>query len=154
MMQSKLGWSSLMGLVAGLAAFGLSAWLVAGNTSGWDIFVIISPIAAFLTGFVLWWSLMILRRRVTVPFGLIVGVLIGILAHPVAWYLAILWMYFSGETSSLGEPALTPVEGLVSAPIYAVGSLFFGWLSVPLGLLGGGLVAFIQSKFTKRNIKT
>jgi hypothetical protein len=140
-----------MGLVAGLAAFGISAWIVAGNTGGWEIFVIIAPVAAFLTGFVLWWSLMILRRRVTILFGLIVGALIGILAHPVAWYLAILWMYFSGATSSLGEPTLTPLEGLVSAPIYAVGSLFLvGWLSVPLGLVGGGLVAFIQSRVTRR----
>ena len=142
-----------MGIVAGLAAFGLSAWMLAGNTSGWQIFIGLSPVAAFLTGFVLWWSLMTLRPRVNLLFGLLAGALIGILAHPVAWYLAILWMYFSGETGSLGEPTVNPLEGLLYAPIYALPSLLIvGWLSVPLGLIGGGLVAYIQSKFTGRAV--
>ena len=142
-----------MGIVAGLAAFGLSAWLLAGNTSGWQIFVGISPLAAFLTGFILWWSLMTLRPRVSLLFGLLVGALIGILAHPVAWYLAILWMYFSGETGSLGEAPLNPVEGILYAPVYALPSLLIvGWLSVPLGLIGGGLVAYLQSRFIGKSV--
>jgi hypothetical protein len=144
-----------MGIVAGLAAFGISAWILAGNTGGWQIFVGISPVAAFLTGFVLWWSLMTLRPRISILFGLLVGALIGILAHPMAWYLAILWMYFSGETGSLGEAPLNPVEGVFYAPVYALPSLLIvGWLSVPLGLIGGGLVAYIQSRFMGRSAAT
>jgi hypothetical protein len=141
----------MMGVVAGLAAFGISAWLLGGNSSGWDIFIVISPIAAFLTGFGLWWSLLSLRPQVTVLYGLIAGALIGILAHPVAWYLAMLWLYFSGETSSLGEPTFTPLEGLIYAPLSSLLSLIaVGWLSVPLGLVGGGLVVYLQSRFTSR----
>jgi hypothetical protein len=44
--------------------------------------------------------------------GALVGILTGMLAHPVAWYLVMVWFYTSGARSSLGDKTVNPLEGL------------------------------------------
>lgn len=64
------------------------------------------------------------------------GILTGVLAHPVAWYLGIVWSYASGARSSLGERTVNPLQGLAACLIYGCLSvLLTGWLTVPAGLM-------------------
>ena len=71
------------------------------------------------------------------------GILTGGLAHPVAWYLAIVWSYASGARSSLGDRTLNPLEGLAACFVYAGFSvLLTGWLTVP----AGGMVGWVLGK--------
>jgi hypothetical protein len=143
----RLKWSSLTGGIAGLAAWGCSTALFWNNQSGWGILIVASTVAAFLTSFGLWYWLMAKRPQVTVKAGIVTGGLIGLLAHPLAWYLGILLLFFSGQTDSLGERTATPIEGILIALIYTLFSLaFIGWVTIPLGAIVGGVIAYAQSR--------
>jgi hypothetical protein len=150
---NRLKWSSLTGGLAGLAAWGCSTALFWNNQSGWGVLIVASTAAAFLTGFGLWYWLMTKRPQVTVKAGAVTGGLIGLLAHPLAWYLGILLLFFPGQTDSLGQPTANPLEGIPMALFYSlVGCLFTGWFTVPLGALVGGMVAYAQTRFKPNGI--
>ncbi|HTX37124.1 MAG TPA: hypothetical protein VME43_18975 [Bryobacteraceae bacterium] len=74
------------------------------------------------------------------------GLLTGVLAHPVAWYLAIVWSYASGARSSLGERMLNPLEAVAACFVFAAGSIILtGWLTVP----AGGVIGWILGKLLR-----
>jgi hypothetical protein len=74
----------------------------------------------------------------------VAGALTGLLSHPLAWYLAIVYHYANGAQSSLGEPTLNPVEGLGGSLLFSLGSwLLVGWITVPVGALAGWLLTHI-----------
>jgi hypothetical protein len=98
--------------------------------------------AAALTGGILWRWLVLKRSVVTRRRALLVGALVGLAAHPVAWYLLIVALYVTGARSSLGERTLDPWNGLWGALIYSAWSLFLaGWLTVPAGAIVGFLLS-------------
>ena len=71
------------------------------------------------------------------------------MAHPLTWYFALLYLYFSDERSSLGEATLNPWEGILASLAYSLLSLLFvGWLTAPIGALVGGVLAYVQSRGT------
>ncbi len=142
---SRLFRPGAAGLAFGLAGLGVSLVFLRGVAAGWQVFLFCAPLAAFGVGF-LAWSLLLARWPQPRPWaGAAAGALVGFLAHPAAWYLAILYFYFSGATSSLGEPTLDPVVGLPASLLYsALSWLAAGWLTVPAGALIGGLLAYFQ----------
>lgn len=143
----RLRLSSLTGSIAALAAWGCITVLFWNNSADWAIFKVASVVAAFLTGFGLWYLLLTRHPRPTVKAGALTGGLIGLLAHPLAWYLTILIGYVSGQTDSLGQPTANPLEGIPMALFYGLmGCLFYGWLTASLGALGGGFIAYFQTK--------
>lgn len=137
-----------MALACGLA--GLAVGLVVrqiATADDYDIFPVYAVLAAALTGAGLWW-LLVARRGLYRPVrGMLTGALAGIVAHYVCWYLAILahnacyWLW-GGCRGSLGEPPVDPLAGLAAAAMLTLGSLLlFGWLTVLLGAVIGGLWA-------------
>lgn len=96
--------------------------------SGWRWMIATSAIAALLVG-ALAWRLLADRIR-----GWIVGAIVGVTAHPVAWWLLIVGQWLGGARSSLGERTLGPLEGVVGALVMSLWSLLLaGWLTVPVG---------------------
>ncbi len=99
----------------------------------------------FLTGFGLWYWRIERRQSTRLLAGILTGALAGALAHYVCWYLLILSanlddLWF-GTTSSLGEPPMNPVQGLIGAAVFSAFSLFlFGWVTIPVGALLGWLM--------------
>ena len=85
-------------LIASLILFGLHH---AGDD--WHPLAVSSGLAAFGVSLVLWRFLCTPARLISPSRGAQVGALTGLLAHPVAWYLAILWMFMTGARSSLGD---------------------------------------------------
>jgi hypothetical protein len=143
----RLKWSSLTGGTAALVAWGCNTVIFWDNNSDWVVFKVASVLAAFLTGFGLWYLLLTRRPRPTIKAGVVTGGLIGLLAHPLAWYLSILIGYFSGQTDSLGQSTANPLEGIPMALFYGlIGCLFYGWLTALLGALAGGVIAYFQTK--------
>lgn len=73
------------------------------------------------------------RRRLVLA-----GLTAGVIAHPLAWYLFLVWNYFAGTTSSLGERTMNPLEAAAGALVFSVWSYFLaGWLTLPAaGALG------------------
>ena len=93
--------------------------------------------------FVLWRLFCVPDQLISARRGALAGVLTGLLAHPVAWYLAIAWMYLIGERSSLGNRTIDPFEALTGCFVFAFWSiLLMGWITVP----AGGVVGWILGK--------
>jgi hypothetical protein len=67
---------------------------------------------------------------------------IGLLSHPLAWYLAILWHYLSGDRASTGDEPLDPIMGITDSFVFSFWSLLLaGWLTIPVGAALGALLA-------------
>jgi hypothetical protein len=104
----------------------------------WHSLVVSSGLAAFGVSFILWHFFCTPDRLISGRRGALVGALTGLLAHPVAWYLAIVWSYVIGERSSLGDRTINPFQGLIGCFVYAFFSiLLLGWVTVPAGGITG-----------------
>lgn len=114
-------------------------WMKVNNSLLW--LILTSVVAAFIAGTLLWRKVFDHGRKPTFWRGVGVGVLIVIVAHPLAWYLLFLLLYFSGESGSLEARTVNPLNGLGASLSYTAASLIvFGWATVPLGgAIGGGL---------------
>lgn len=147
-----LVWLLLAGFDFGLAGYA-SAWLLLRDAAeDWQALTFAAPAAAFLLGVALWRLLVLHYTGRLWLRGAIAGGLTGLLAHPLAWYLASLYFFFSGASSSLGEPALNPLEAIPASLLYALLSLLAaGWITVPLGaLVGLALAGFQKALYTRR----
>jgi hypothetical protein len=122
-----------------LPSVSIILWMKGHNSLKW--LILTSVIAAFLAGALLWRKVFGHGRKPTFWRGAGVGALIVIAAHPLAWYLLFLLLYFSGAAGSITERNIDPLSGLVSSLSYTAGSLLiFGWITVPVGAaIGGGL---------------
>lgn len=102
-------------------------------------------VAAFLAGAGLFRAFVVGRESLL--RGGVAGALVGIVAHPLAWYLLLLQTYVSGARSSLGEPTVGPVYGVYGAFAFSIWSwLLAGWLTVPVaGLIGIFTSAVLQA---------
>ena len=123
-----------------LPASALTLWLAAVK-SPLQWLILTSVIAAFITGTLLWRTVFGHGRKPTFWRGAGVGALVVIAAHPLAWYLLFLLLYFSGIPSSIPERTVHPLGGLVaSISAGAISLLVLGWITIPVGgLIGGGL---------------
>ena len=131
-------------LVFGGLGFGLAYLIVSvrGRIGDWWPLVAASGLAAFAVSLLLWRLLCGSGRPVTWRRGALAGALTGLLAHPVAWYLALVWNYAIGQTSSLGDRSTNALESLAGAFIMTFWSLLIaGWLTVPAGAVVGFLLA-------------
>lgn len=101
-----------------------------------------APLAAFICGLICWG----ICQKVRFWRGVWVGALVGLLSHPLAWYGSSLYFYLAGEPG-----ALNPLEGLGASLFYTLFSLVLvGWLTVPVGAITGGFLAYAQAKLTAR----
>lgn len=130
---------ALVGLLVGRAV----SWDAIG--SGWALFPLYAVLAGFVTAFALWQRLIGARPSVRRRRALVTGALTGLLSHPLCWWLLILGANIDhllfGTVSSLGEPPMNPLQGLVGALGYSLFSLYLvGWLTVLAGVLLAWLV--------------
>lgn len=122
-----------------LPASALSVFFVEGKGSlRW--LILTSVIAAFIAGTILWKIVFGRGRKPTFWRGAGLGALVVIVAHPLAWYLVFLLLYFLGDNSFPSE-TLHPLGALrASFVISWVSLLALGWINVPVGgVIGGGL---------------
>lgn len=122
------------------AAGVLCAWpfFRAADNAAWQLMIPLSGLAAFIVGGLSSFILHDERSRHPRLRGVLAGVLTGILSHPLAWYLGILFNFFRGARGSLGEEPLGPVDGLLGALVLSASSwLLAGWLTVSVGALAG-----------------
>jgi fumarate reductase subunit D len=75
-------------------------------------------------------------------FGL--GALVGILSHPLAWFLFSIILYASG---ALGARNAGPIQALRDILSFSVLSLLLvGWITAPLGGAVGGYLGFLAGQ--------
>lgn len=124
----------------------LPSYLILSTTSLQEL-IFASVAAAFFVGMILWRKAFTRGRRPTFWRGVTVGVLVGTLSHPLAWYLAMLWAYLSGARGSLGDRTIDPLNGLWASIAYSALSLVVvGWITAPVGGAAGGVLGFIAGK--------
>jgi hypothetical protein len=135
-----------------LPASALTLWLAeARSPLHWMILT--SVVAAFIAGTLLWRTVFGHGRRPTFWRGVGVGALVVIVAHPLAWYLMFLLLYFSGEPSSFPERTVHPLGALgASLTASAAGLLVLGWVTIPVGGLIGGGLGYIAGKEWEKSV--
>jgi hypothetical protein len=143
-------WNSLLLVGAGAALAGLAAATVALRFVGIHSteLALAAPLAAALLGPCLWWGAIIKPGRLSVRRGIGVGVLGACLAHPLAWYIALVLALLTGERTMAGMylTSTNPVKYLF-APLTLAGFslIFVGWITALIGGVAGGAVALLQS---------
>jgi hypothetical protein len=134
--------------VFGAASFVLASLIVSerGRNDWWPL-VVASGLAAFSVSLILWRLLCATSPPVSGRRGALAGALTGLLAHPVAWYLALVWNYLLGHASSLGDKPADPLQSIGGSFVMAFWSLLIaGWLTVPAGAIVGFLLARRQAQ--------
>jgi len=130
-------------LIFGALGLVLAYLIVSGRTAGgeWWSLVVASGLAAFAVSYVLWRVLSSPGRPFSARRGALAGALTGLLAHPVAWYLAVIWNYLRGNALFPDSKPIGPIEGLKASFVFAFfGLLLTGWLTVPAGAIAGWLL--------------
>ena len=154
-------WISIFaGLIGAIIGFYVSLNAI---DSGYKVLTFTSGLAAFGCTYGFWWLLLDRKREYSIWRGALAGGLAGILAHYVSWYLLILtqnicYWGWGGCVSSLGDLPTNPLIGLGGALVFSLWSLLlFGWLTVPIGTLSGGIYAtwirYHQSHHTVEEIR-
>ncbi len=112
-----------------------------------NVFYIAAPLASALLIPCLWWRLIIKPSRLNVSRGIGIGLLGSIIAHPLAWYLALLFAFLL-KAKTIGSITVgNPLENLVGCLFLSLFSLIeVGWITILVGGLAGGCIAFLQSK--------
>jgi hypothetical protein len=131
-------------LIFGALGLVLSYLILAGHAAGrdWWSIVVASGVAAFAVSYVLWRVICSPDRPLSARRGALAGALTGLLAHPVTWYLAVVWTYLRGRVLFPGGKPVGPIEGLPVSLVYAFfGLILTGWLTVPAGAIAGWLLA-------------
>jgi hypothetical protein len=131
-------------LVFGGLGFVLGYLIVSqrGRVGDWWPLAVASGLSAWAVSLLLWRLLCATSQPVSRRRGALAGALTGLLAHPVAWYLALVWNYLLGHTSSLGDKPSNPLESLAGCLVMTFWSLLIvGWLTVPAGAVVGFLLA-------------
>src|SRR5215469_16978181 len=105
-------WYSLLLVGAGAALAGLAAASLALRFAGMPMaeFYLAAPLAAALLGPGLWWWAIIKPGRLSVRRGIGVGVLGACLAHPLAWYIALVLAVLRGQSTIASINVATPVQ--------------------------------------------
>lgn len=147
---------SLLLVGAGAALAGLAATAVALRFVGMPIaefyaeFYLAAPMAAALLAPCLWWWAIIQPGRLSVRRGIGVGVLGACLAHPLAWYIALVLAFLTGARTmggiTGGITVTNPAQDFFTSLILAGFSLLYvGWITALIGGIAGGGIALLQS---------
>jgi hypothetical protein len=130
-------------LVFGALGLVLAYLILSGHAVGsdWWSIVVASGVAAFAVSYVVWRVICPSVRPLSPRRGALAGALTGVLAHPVAWYLAVVWTYLRGRTLFPNSKPVGPIEGLGVSFVYAFfGLILTGWITVPAGAIAGWLL--------------
>ncbi len=145
--------ATLTGLVATILVFKFYAFQLTlqNGQETWlhdiNLFYLAAPLASGLLIPYLWWCLIIKPSRLSVSIGIGIGLLGSIIAHPLAWYLALLFAFLIREKTVASIVVGNPLENLMGCLFLSLFSLIeVGWITILIGCLAGGCIAFFQSK--------
>lgn len=150
-MNDKLKFAILNGVAGAIAGGFLAIW---SPTSGYWIFGIGAPIAAFSCAYFFWHQFTRKENRPSNSKLFIIGLLSGSVSHYLCWIILgvgmnICYSTTGNCTDSLGSP---PIDLLslpyVSLNFSLLSLLFLGWITVPVSIGIGFLVRKLSSAET------
>lgn len=115
-----------------------------------------AALASLLLGPLFWWRFIIRAGHLTLGRGILVGVLVSLVAHPLTWFLAT-DTYIAAASLSRRQTDLlllilsNPLGQLVQSLDFSLLSLLYvGWITSLVGGVVGGLLALVQRAFMVR----
>jgi len=143
-------------LVFGIAGFATATLFTQDSAGeGWEAFRYFAGLASFLVSGFVWFTLS--RGRILgIRRGVAMGALVGLLSHPVTWYLAILYNYFWATRFLQSDKALGPISGMDGSLVFSFWSLLLtGWMTVPVAAGLGAIIAWVLKNTPEqvRNVK-
>jgi hypothetical protein len=142
--------SAIVGLAYASIGALVGVWIaVAAIGKGYGVFAVFAPIAAFLSGFLTWWSLVARSRSYSWVRRACAGALAAVLGHYICCYLVMVSAFLSQALAFIppipGTSAPNPFESIFWAGPLALWSLVLvGWITVPIGAAIGGVMATRQ----------
>lgn len=148
-----MNYSIVMGLLCSLVGIGVGLHIAyTATASDYKFFFVYSGLAAFLTSSILWYYLVAKPEVFTTKRGIMIGVISGAFSHYVCWYINFIVMNLCNKATrgcvdSLGAPPADLWNALWGAGVLSLYSLlFYGWVTLPLGGLIGGILVQFQKK--------
>lgn len=117
--------------------------------SGYEVFMVGAPIAAFLCGALFWRILMV---EATYSRAVFTGVFAGIVSHWVCWYLLFSVSYLHDLfTAGINPDRIDPVTAVAASVAYSLFSLLvFGWFTVGFAVI----LALVMTWNIKRKLQS
>ncbi len=143
----NLRWAFFAGLTGAILAYVLTRFtfqLIGENPAPETVlFLVLVPVTAFLTGQFSWLLVCQFSRPQTVAKGALNGVFIGWIAQPL---LGAFWVVYAN---------IFPHDAYLFMPEHASAMLlrsllYSAWLTIPLGGLMGGVLAYLQTRSSNR----
>ena len=117
------------------------------------LFYCAAALASLLLSPLFWWRFIIRPAHLTLGRGILVGMLVSLVAHPLTWFLAMATASFIGRQTVLLLliPSSNPLLQLLESLVISLWSLLYvGWITMLVGGLVGGLLALLQRTFMVR----
>jgi hypothetical protein len=140
----------LAAIPLGLAGTGASAIFFGSHIdNGYGFLIPICGLAAYGLAAVLFRLIVI--RAPGLRSGVLVGVVVGVGAHPLAWYLGMMYQAVLFRAEGRAQDAIGPIIGIAGALTYSLMSwLCAGWLTVPVGGIVGALTGWWLGRRARR----
>jgi hypothetical protein len=124
-------------------------------------FLVVVPVAGLLVGLPTWWLFVARPRQFTRWRGIALGMISGIVAHPLVWIgadfewtLVELSNLTSASTSNLPssppEVFVPPISLFLVLPLSLISLTVVGWITVAVGGIAGGVLIYLQVELMRR----
>lgn len=124
-------------------------------------FLVVVPVAGLLVGLPTWWLFVARPRHFTRQRGIVLGMLSGIVAHPLVWIGSVFELTVvelsnltsappSSPPSSPPEVFVPPISLFLVLPLSLLSLTVVGWITVAIGGIAGGLLVHLQVVLMRR----
>lgn len=124
-------------------------------------FLVVVPVAGLLVGLPAWWLFVARPRQFTRWRGIVLGMISGIVAHPLVWIGAVfeLTLVELSNLTSAPPPNLPPsppqvfvppISLFLVLPLSLISLIVVGWITVAVGGIAGGLLVHGQGVLMRR----
>jgi hypothetical protein len=121
-------------------------------------FLVVVPFAGLLVGLPTWWLFVAKPRHLTLRRGIVLGMLSGLVAHPLVWIgllLILALVEVINLTPDFMSSLLLLLPGLMSSlvlllPFSLLSLILVGWITAAVGGIAGGLLVHLQAVLMRR----
>ena len=141
-------------LTCSFFALVVSSYIAFDAIGNYDSLPFYATFATFLIAYLLWYTFM--SKNHSRKRGVFIGILTVILSHYFSWYFMLIvanieYYIFNIPIGSLNDIPIDLISGLGYMWIYTFYSLlFFGWITIPIGAIIGGIFASINNTVYNR----
>jgi hypothetical protein len=138
---------AILTAVSATIVAGILYQTLVGNSLSDDPVLSGTVLATFIVAWLCWWGIVSRPKRPTLTRGALTGLLISLLAFPVAFAIALLIALVQSGNSDIGIVDYLLYVFVLAALAVTV----FGIFTIPIGVIGGATLAYLQSRFVREH---